>query len=258
LTPVLKFALVDEMNNWNTSTTGTNGVTVKITYYTTTAPAAPPLTEKQRKERERTRKWLAKCNERHKIWFEKEMARLREEAKANAWRPQVSNSKTSNPFELNYWTIYPGEENEMDPLWKTTRSRYKKGWCGMTVNDPSPYERERIDAFIKKLGKKNVLVDHHGTWFEWDESDSHIGGFIGVQMGVWFRALDDHNAFVAMLDGFPKRDQMFILGEAADADAIRHLLEGVENYSLVEGDRGVALTMPSDSNNAVLVKMFVG
>jgi hypothetical protein len=257
LTSLSKLGLVPQM-----SQTGTNGITVtyNVTCYTTSgvtyASNDVKLTPKERRRRESTRKWLEKCRVRFEASHKLEMARIHAESKANAWRPHVSSGKVSNPYEFNFWTITPGEENEMDRLWRTTVVRYKKGWCGMTLNDPSLYERERIDAFIKKLGKKNVLIDHDGTWFEWDESCGHIGSFTAVQMGVWFRTLDDHNAFVALIQSFPKRDQMFILGDAADVGAIRHLLEG-ENYLIVKGSHGVALTMPT-GNNAVLVKMFVG
>lgn len=248
------------MNNWQTTTTTTNGSTVTITYQTWSVQYVDDgLSSKERARRERSRKWLAKIKERHDKWFAEEMARLRQWSIDNAWRPDVSIFPKNTPFALHCHTITAtNEEDDMEPKWRTIYRRYMNGWLGLSLNDPSPYERERIDAFLKTIRKKDLLIDRDGTWLEWDSRDQfYIGPYTALQLGVWFRNLEDHNRFVELVESFEVRSVYYQLGEAADRDALRLLLQG-ENYLILDGETGGCLTMPPSSPNVVLAKMFVG
>ncbi len=245
----------------NTSTTTTNGstVTFTVTYYVTYEDQG--LTAKERARRKRSREWLAKVKERHDKWLQEELARIRKWSEDNAWRPRVSNyddpKNRSHPHELKYWTLTASDDpDQIEPLWRTIYRRYMRGWVGLTVGSPSQYERDAINAFIKTLKKRDVLVDRGGDWLEWDDRCGIIGEFTALQLGIWFRNLDDHNRFVELLESFERRSQMFKLGDAAEVDAIQHLLEG-ENYLLSVGSDAAILSMVP-GNNAVLAKMFVG
>jgi hypothetical protein len=248
------------MNSPYTSITVTTTTCASNTLVWANVPVKKVLSPKEQRKHDRDQKWWAKIKANQEMWFEREMARIHAEAEANAWRPQISNSKTSNPYQLSWWSLgQPEDESEVEeqggtasPNWRAERNAYKRMWCGLTLSNPNAYERKLIEDFMASLRKKECFFHFE----QWQDREKEVGVHLTSTGGFWFKNLDDHNRFVALLESIPARTQMFVFGEAADIKAIRHLLKG-ENYMITKGDDGVALTMPEGSN-AVLAKMFVG
>ena len=191
-------------------------------------------------------------------WLERQFKEIKAQSEKDAWRPHVSNSKGQPAFSLAYWTLGRANSDEWypegQPSWRTYRRLYDNGWCGITISDYSQFEYDAMVAFATQCGKKNCR-QYLPEQFEQQSAGIDYGEY---STGFWFKKLEDHNTFVEILEGFPKRDIYFLLGEAHDLAGIEHLLAG-ENYRIVKGMSGreKVLSM-QDGNKAILARMFCG
>ena len=229
-------------------TTGTHAYTIKFVETEAVSPA-------EAKRLAKIKAWSERAQARTTKWFEDEMVRIKADIVANAWRPRVSNSTTAHGLQLFYHTLGRASSDESypkpGPTWKTYRSRYNKGWLGLSLSNISPFEQAAIDAFLKTIKKRDLLLTIPD---QFDDEDKEIGTITNACHGFWFRHLVDHNRFVEMLSAIPSRSNRIRLNQAKLPKQVRDWLKGT-NWCLHKGEQGTALTM-EDSNNAVLVKMF--
>jgi len=231
--------------------TATSWTTAK---WTTVDSGIRPMTKEEKRahaSRERTRKWLENCRKTFEASLAARIKQIEERIEANRWRPEVSH-RQSNDFAMSWWSLGRTESDEGDPKWRTWQSRYDRNWVGLTICSISPYERFCIDNCIKHIPKKDVICT---GWEEYDDNHREHGTYDTNGTGYWFRNLEDHNRFVAMLEAIPERTQIIEIGENYDRGASKRYLKG-ENHWVIACDRKTVVSM-QESSNAVLMKLFL-
>lgn len=253
------------------TTTSTNTVTWTITYYGCSPVPPKKLSYKERRKlaveqrrRERARLWLENCKKRADAYFEEEMRKIRAWSKANAWRPRVSSQGTG--WGLTYWSLSCHYEEDPEvPEWRARYNRYyKRGWLGITINNPSHAEQRMVDAILAKIPKKNKLIEYKksGGWKPYEDGDQHrrdgVGHFQTVHMEVWFAKLEDHNEVVAALDASPKLTHFMSLKDDRNLPAVRKLLNQAKaNYRVARGDEGIGIFMTDQGDTMmVMLRLF--
>lgn len=237
-----------------TSTTGTN---VTFTYSTWVTHYPAPMSDKERKRRARAAARHEKMKRVGEEWLQKRMQEIREWSAANAWRPNVGFNETT--AGLHYWTLVANNEEDPNlPNWRTIYYRYKKkGWLGLTINCPTPIEKEAIDAVIASIPKKYKIVEQD-RWRKFKErSDSTIGRYDDYFIGVWFARLEDHNRMVEALERYPRVTQMMML--ASDKrGAVENLFAARKvNYRIIDGDQGSCVIFSEiDDTTMVMLRLF--
>ena len=207
--------------------------------------------EKEQRRVQRIRDWHDRVKKNADEWLEQQIVKIKADAEANAWRPQVS-SKVFNDYEICFHTLFrygPDDGNS----WRTYRNRYIAGWCGLTVTNLSDFEVSLIKKQLRTIGYKNYLAEKSELF---EDKTTEIGVFEDYCLNYWFKNLEDHNSFVAALESFPKRNRRMILQDSADIEAIKKLLEG-KNYRIFEGEYGTLLSYGEGVSDALelMIKM---
>lgn len=188
-------------------------------------------------------------------------------------RPEVSNSETSNEYEIAWWSLGQMEEGD-GKNWKEERYLYDSEWHGITICHFSDYERAEIERYINRGGTTGTqelmkwisferIADEYQVisvegWVTFENSSSEIGDYETTEISVWFKDLKDHDRFVYSLGNIRTRNKKYILGTEADIDGIHQLLKE-ENYRICSGHRSVlTITDSLASTKMTLLKMFLG
>lgn len=149
--------------------------------------------------------------------------------------------------ELAAWRLF--EDNR-----RTKAGRlWHAGWTGTCLVNLSPFEEERITAFLAALPK-----DEWWAQWRWIDDDEHyetIGDFRYRQCCVWIKEPGDVARFDALLEANPDRVfEIVLTGPMAD----EHLrtLDDV-NHLLVMGEHAIVLSI-QDCPQAALLKLLYG
>ena len=193
----------------------------------------------------------------------------------NSVRPDVSNSETTNEYDIAWWSLGRMEEGDGEN-WKEEQFLYDSGWYGITICHFSDYERAEIERHINRGGTTDTRKLMEWVNFEriaeeykvisldglitFINSSSEIGEYETTEISVWFKDLSEHDRFVYSLKQLETRarNKKYILGEEADIAGIHQLLQD-ENYRICSGHSSVLTISGSlDSTKMTLLKMFIG
>lgn len=188
-------------------------------------------------------------------------------------RPDVSNSETSNDYEIAWWSLGQMEEGDGEN-WEEERYLYDAGWYGITISHFSDYERAEIGRYInrggtmgtrelmkwvsfERIAEEYKVISVEG-WVTFVNSSNEVGDYETLEISLWFKDLADHDRFVHSLKNINTRNKKYILGTEADIAGIHHLLQE-ENYRICSGHSSV-LTISNSvaSTKMTLLKMFLG
>jgi hypothetical protein len=209
------------------ATTSTNNTNIFV------GPVTYCVTSDCEVKKDATSRWLARCKAKADKWFAEELIRIKAECKANEWRPHVgASNKAEHDLDLSWWSLGKPDSDEdlSNPPWRKELWRWKHDWCGITVTDASDFEIKAMEAFCDALPKKSVF--RHVTE-SFSDYNKLIGSHDSHSRAYWFKNLEDHNAFDAMLDAIPWR-QYFIQLDRRKIRDVRAHFRG-KNYRIVEG-----------------------
>lgn len=161
------------------------------------------------------------------------------------------------PLSMHEHHIEPSEEDR----WAQNRawSRHRRGWIGHTTGYLSRYEESRIKAWAEQHGPKKVYLQK--VWIEpcCNDRDLDIGDIKGFRHRSLYMVPELYDEFLAMIRGFPVRNQEIRITKSKMTPAGYALLRGL-NYLIVEGENYDVLSVEEaiPSTNAVMIKFIAG
>ncbi|RYD63762.1 MAG: hypothetical protein EOP83_11355 [Verrucomicrobiaceae bacterium] len=158
----------------------------------------------------------------------------------------------NHPLVMSHWWIEPGDEEELarSKPWKL----HRKGWQGRAVDMYSAFEARKIKAFLDALPQGNVHRCRPYRDERSDERPNDIGAFPNLGQSFYLADPTEYDAFVAMLNGLPKRVMHIPIRSPIDRK-FHSTLRGY-NHFVAKGENGTLLSVEELPNNVLMFIML--